>query len=238
MNTVAERIILARGTTSRRAFAIEIGTTESTLRNYELGTTQPTAEFLEVLCNKLRILPEWLLLGSGPMRPDEDAPAPRQAATQGMERVVPGQQLKTVECQDCEFTLVPLAEAVLSAGNGSFEAGGAIEEHYAFRTDWVRRKGQANQMVLMRVAGDSMAPEIKNKDLVLIDQSNKRLQPSFIYAVAVEDMVYLKQANAMPGKIILTSYNEQYAPIEIDTGGDMEDSVRIIGRVVWWCREA
>ncbi|WP_027188199.1 LexA family transcriptional regulator [Desulfovibrio cuneatus] len=181
---------------------------------------------------------DWLFWGDELGPPGKGLPTPLLASPLNMERVVPGPALQVVECQECEYTLVPLAKAVLSAGGGSFECGGASDERYAFRTDWLRRKGQPGKMVLMRVAGDSMEPEIKDKDLVLIDQSDKRLQPNSVYAVAVEDMVYLKQANAMPGKIILTSYNTLYSPIEVDTNGDLEDSVHIIGRVIWWCREA
>ncbi len=76
MPTVSERLVTLRGNKSRRAFAEELGAKESTLRNYEQGTTQPTAEFLEHICNKLRISPQWLLLGHGPMKQDEpDSPS-------------------------------------------------------------------------------------------------------------------------------------------------------------------
>jgi phage repressor protein C with HTH and peptisase S24 domain len=50
-------------------------------------------------------------------------------------------------------------------------------------------------------------------------------------------LVYLKVVDAVPGKLILKSYNEAYAPLEIDTRGDLADGVRIIGRVVWIRRE-
>ena len=67
MNDFASRLEALRQGTSRRAFAQKIGITESTLRNYEKGVSQPDAQILVTLCQKLNILPEWLLLGSGPM---------------------------------------------------------------------------------------------------------------------------------------------------------------------------
>ena len=56
-------------------------------------------------------------------------------------------------------------------------------------------------------------------------------------AVSVEDMIYLKIVNAMPGKLILSSANPAYAPIEADTRDQLGDLVHIIGRAVWVGRE-
>ena len=136
-----------------------------------------------------------------------------------------------------EILMVPMVDAHLSAGHGSFEVSGDVTRHYAFRADFLMRKGQVAHMVLMRVDGDSMAPQIQNNDVVLLDQSQKDLRPGKIYAVGVEDMVYLKKVDAKPGEITLYSINEEYSPLRIDTRGDQEDCIRIIGRAVWWCRE-
>jgi phage repressor protein C with HTH and peptisase S24 domain len=136
-----------------------------------------------------------------------------------------------------EIMMVPMVEAHLSAGHGSFQVNGDVTRHYAFRSDFLMRKGQVAHMVLMRVDGDSMAPQILNNDVVLLEQSQKDLRPGKIYAVGVEDMVYLKKVDAKPGEITLYSINEDYPPLHIDTRGDQEDCIRIIGRAVWWCRE-
>ena len=148
---------------------------------------------------------------------------------------VAGNQLRGVSGVDTLF--IPLVQARLSAGRGSFETGAESERHYGFRSDFLRRKGNVSEMVLMRVDGDSMEPEIKPGDMVLIDQSQRSLRPGQIYAVGVEDMVYLKLANAAPGKLILSSTNAAYPPLEVDTRGDLESAVHIIGRCVWSCRE-
>ena len=82
-----------------------------------------------------------------------------------------------------------------------------------------------------------MQPQIMHNDVVLIDQGQRDPVPGRIYAVGVEDMVYLKVVNAMPGRLILTSFNPDYAPIEADTGEQLADLVRVIGRAVWVGRE-
>ena len=52
--------------------------------------------------------------------------------------------------------MVPRVKARLSAGSGSLETSDDIEERYAFKSKWLRSKGQASKMVLMYVTGDSM----------------------------------------------------------------------------------
>lgn len=202
---------------------------------------------------------DYLLFGIGPMQRGWAAQAgvaPNGAAQPGMtregaaqhtrrklvpdgdtEKVVSVADQETVEAPSHQIIMIPMVEARLSAGHGSFETDGTSERKYSFRSDFLRRKGKLSEMVLMRVEGDSMTPEVRDGDVVLIDQSQTAPKAGNIYAVGVEDMVYLKRVNAAPGKIILSSFNTEYPPFEIDTRGDLESSVRIIGRVIWSCRE-
>lgn len=142
-----------------------------------------------------------------------------------------------VECLDCHLAMIPMVEARLSAGTGSFEVGDSSERRYAFRLDFLTRKGQPSQMVLMRVDGDSMEPQIFNNDVVLVDQSQTKPRAGGLYAVGVEEVVYIKMVDTLPGKIVLKSFNDAYPPLEIDARGDLADGIRIIGRAVWIGRE-
>ena len=196
----------------KQDLAAQVGVSLTTIQQYENGQL-PKGEFAVRLSEALRCSLDWLLAGKG----DAD-----------------GGVLDTPEAR---LVMVPMVEARLSAGTGSFETGGEILRHYAFRWDFLHRKGNPAQMVLLRVSGDSMQPRILHNDVVLIDQSQSDPVPGRIYAVGVEDMVYLKIVNAMPGKLILTSVNPDYAPIEADTCEQLADLVRIIGRAVWVGRE-
>ncbi len=140
---------------------------------------------------------------------------------------------------DENFCTVPLVAAKLSAGGGSLETEGDIIERLAFRKNWLSRRGAIDKMILMRVYGDSMEPYIQDGDLTLIDTSRKNIIPHTVYAVGVDDGIYVKSLETLPGqRLILRSFNERYAPIEIDMRGDLAESVRIIGKVIWWCHEA
>lgn len=116
--------------------------------------------------------------------------------------------------------------------------GATSERSYAFRMDFLLRKGNPDAMILMRVAGDSMQPEIMDNDVVLIDQSKRDIIPGKIFAVGFEEAIYLKRIDMVPGKVILKSVNEDcYPPISLDIQGDMAEQFRVIGKVIWSGRE-
>ena len=196
----------------KRELAAQVGVSLTTIQQYDNGQ-MPKGEYAVRLSEALRCSLDWLLAGKG----DAD-----------------GGILDTSEAR---LDMVPMVEARLSAGTGSFETGGEILRHYAFRWDFLHRKGNPARMALLRVSGDSMQPRILHNDVVLIDQSQSEPVPGRIYAVGVEDMVYLKIVNAMPGRLILSSVNPDYAPIEVGVGEQLADLVRIIGRAVWVGRE-
>ena len=135
--------------------------------------------------------------------------------------------------------IVPALETLVrvDAGHGSLEVGGDSERSYAFRSDFLHRKGNPRDMVLMRVSGDSMEPEIMDNDIVLIDQGKRDVTPGRLYAIGFDEAIYLKRIDILPGKVILKSTNAAYPPVEHDTRGDCEDAFRVIGRVLWCGRE-
>lgn len=179
--------------------------------------------WIELVAEKLNISSNWLLFGEGStLREVGSTPA--------------SVSRDKVAC-DVDMVYVPLVEARMSAGTGSFVTGGDTEKRYGFRADFLSRKGQMSQMVLMRVEGDSMEPEIHHGDVVLIDQSQNQPRPGALFAIGVEDLVYIKMIDTLPGKIILKSCNDAYPPLEIDARGDLVDGIRIVGKAIWLGRE-
>jgi len=133
------------------------------------------------------------------------------------------------------FVGVPKVRARLSAGGGSFETAGEVEGYVPFRGDWLRRKGNPARMVLMDVVGNSMEPEIRHGDMVLIDQGQDAVLAHAVYAVGLEDTVLVKRVEKRPGSLVLLSDNRDYAPIVLS--GDELEALRVIGRVLWVGRE-
>lgn len=243
--TVGSRIKKVRGAMSQEDFADAVGVSKAAIGGYERDKQAPGSAVIVSICERFGIEPSWLLMGKGPMMVVEDAGStppdiPDGAFSghpEGVSRIVPGSKPRVVECMDCHLAMIPMVEARLSAGSGSFENGGAEERRYAFRTDFLSRKGQISQMVLMRVDGDSMEPEIHHGDVILIDQSQTTPRAGAMFAVGVEDLVYIKMVDSKPGKIILKSLNPAYEALEIDSRGDLVEGIRIIGKAIWLGRE-
>jgi phage repressor protein C with HTH and peptisase S24 domain len=133
------------------------------------------------------------------------------------------------------FQQVPKVKALLSAGGGSFETETEIEEFYSFRKDWLGRKGRPKDMVLMDIIGNSMEPALKDGDTVLIDQSQKAVLAGAIYAVGFADTIVVKRLEKQPKELVLISENERYPMMRFRD--EEMNSIRIIGKVIWICRE-
>jgi len=134
-----------------------------------------------------------------------------------------------------EFCSVAKVKARLCAGGGSFESGSEVEGYYSLSSEWLVRKGNSRSMVLMDVFGNSMEPEFKDGDTVLIDESQKKIMAGAVYAIGIEDTIMVKRIEKHPSKMVLLSDNKNYAPIYLER--EEMDSVRIIGKVIWSCRE-
>ena len=216
------RLMRALDAASEAELARALGITPQSVSGARKRGEVPPA-WIQTCAAQTGVNAHWLFFGSGPMRLPEAA-----------EGELPSMQ----EDCDTELITVPLAEARLSAGTGSLEvSSNSNEGGYAFRSDFLRRKGNPRRMVLMRVSGDSMVPEIFDNDLVLLDRGQTEISPGRLYAVGFEDAIYIKRIDKLPGKIILHSVNPAYPPQSLDLRGDCADQFWVIGRVLWSGRE-
>lgn len=204
-----------------RALGLSAAEVEQTLARGDVPSAWVQACAAETGCNA-----DWIFFGRGPMR---------------LPLVEPGAMPACLMLEDCDddvdMITVPLVEARLSAGSGSLEVSSEQAGGYAFRSDFLHRKGNPRRMVLMRVSGDSMLPEIQDNDLVLLDQGQTEIVSGRLYAIGFEDAIYIKRIDLQPGKIVLHSTNPAYPPVTLDLGGDCAEQFRVIGRVLWSGRE-
>lgn len=224
---VYERIKIATNTQNDASVAAKLGISNQAVNNGLKKSTIPKT-WIMTLASKYGISSDWLLYGKGEMKLNDSNEENIQLSDSSK---------KIVSTFNEDFVLIPLVEACLSAGGGSFETGGNVTKEYAFRKDFILNKGNPANMVLMRVSGDSMEPEVYNNDMVLIDQSRTNILAGKIYAISFEDCIYLKRVDMIPKKIILKSENPAYSPIEIPISEDMENLFKVIGMVLWVGRE-
>jgi phage repressor protein C with HTH and peptisase S24 domain len=205
-----QRVFQATGVTSQTELASVLKINRSAITQARKKNSIPDKWILQ-LYKTYGLNPDWVETGSGQTF------------------------IKKSASSDSIFKNIPKVRARLSAGGGSFEVGSEIEGYYAFRKDWLTTKGNRNKMVLMDIFGNSMEPEMKDGDTILIDESQKDILAGAIYAVGIDDTIMVKRVEKHPNKLVLLSDNKDYSPIYLQ--GNEISSVRIIGKVIWISRE-
>lgn len=209
---IFERLKMASGATSDQELAVKLGLSKQSIADARSRKTVPPA-WIPKAALQFGVTTDWLFWGRTPQNTNQE------------------------QSGDVDLIRVPMVEARLSAGHGSLLVSGEVERSYAFRSDFLLRKGNPKSMVMMRVSGDSMQPEIMDNDVVLLDQSKTEIKAGRIFAVGFDDAIYCKRIDRVPGKIILKSVNPAYEPLEIDVRGQEADEFRVIGQVIWCGRE-
>jgi len=206
------RVFEALEISSQNRLAILLGINRAGITQAKNKGTVPDKWILD-LYRKYGINPDWIETGKGKMFIVE-----RNGSV-----VVP------------EYKSAPHVKARLCAGDGSFEVDENISDYWMFRTDWLKSKGVTSDMILINVYGNSMEPELKDGDTVLIDTSRKEILAGSIYAVGIDDTIMVKRIEKHPGKLVLISDNKDYETLYLSQS-EM-DSVRIIGKIVWISRD-
>ncbi len=205
-----KRIGEALSIRSQNELALNIGVNPSAITQARKKDTIPDKWILQ-LYRKYGLNPDWVERGIGPTF------------------------INSSNAAEAEFRQVPKVKARLCAGGGSFEVGSEIEGYYSFRKDWLLRKGAAEKMVLLDIFGNSMEPEFREGDTVLIDESQKDVLAGAVYAVGIDDTIMVKRVEKHPKGLVLLSDNTKYKPIYMEN--EDINRVRIIGKALWVCRE-
>jgi phage repressor protein C with HTH and peptisase S24 domain len=125
-----------------------------------------------------------------------------------------------------------------SAGHGALP--GSEEERHAvgFDRQWLKDLGlSAENLSIIDVKGESMAPTLGNGDTIMVDRGDaiERLRDG-IYVLRLDDALMVKRVALAPrrGKAGLTiSSDNPHYPNWPDVDPALVD---IVGRVVWSCR--
>lgn len=200
---------------SREALAKAIGVSLRTLQEHERGATMPKIGPLRRLAD-LGCDPTWFVTGR-----DGDGPS-------GLPVTLDLASLPA------ETVSIPHYAVQLSAGNGRLTADFNELERLVLPADWVRRVfgRPAAHLVLAGAAGTSMEPTIRDRDLLVVDTSDRRLTSGRVYALVVGDTLLVKRIErTLRGQIFLRSDNPVYQSEELTE--DLADTVRVLGQVIW-----
>ena len=129
---------------------------------------------------------------------------------------------------------VPRLEVGASAGAGALGGDERVRAHIAFDPAWLRRiaSGTPDQLSVIRVEGDSMAPTLSDGDEILVDRGDGggRLRDG-IYVLRIDEALLVKRLALNPAArtVSIRSDNPAY-PGWPDC--DLA-AVDLVGRVVW-----
>lgn len=228
-DNVFKRMKLAVGARSDTDLARTLGIKQSSVSSAKTRQQMPS-NWITYISMTQAVSADWLLYGIGEQSLSRIAPPADQ------QKHIPGDD--DIGGTKAEAIMIPQVKAKIDAVKGSFVHDKAETGKYAFRRDWAHRMGSPGHMVLMELFEESMEPQIQSGDTVLIDQSQTEVIMGCIYAVGMDDDVVVRYVDRKPGRLILRGANERWNDIEVDLkGGHASESIRIIGRVLWWCRE-
>ncbi len=202
------------------AVARSAGMYLGTLNRYRIGREMPVSALIS-LARATGVCLEWLATGSGPMLTTERSPGATQAAVNGLGTPQGYLSLPMVEVPGAtgpedRQTSIPKTDFVLFSE--------------FFLTQTLRRKPK--NLALLIAAGDSMAPTIKDGDLLLVDTSIRQIQASRIYVLLVGSALVVKRIQVkIDGSLVARPDNPIYEPEVL--APDQAKTPHIVGEVVW-----
>jgi phage repressor protein C with HTH and peptisase S24 domain len=132
--------------------------------------------------------------------------------------------------------LVPVKRVLIraSAGPGALADTERAHPYFGFDERWLRglTGSAAEDLAIIRVEGDSMAPTLNDGDDILVDRAgcNEALRDG-IYVLRVDDSLLVKRLAMHPlGKSVTVQSDNPAYPDWPDCG---LDDVHCIGRVIW-----
>lgn len=216
----------------KKTLAETIGLSESQLHRIVNGESTAKIDTVTAIADAAGVSLEWLVIGTGSMRPQsilDEAPC---AADQIREVSI--QQYGRRD--DDSYAYIPLYEVRAAAGHGSIINGERAIDALAFKHRWIRDELLANpaDLYLIKVDGESMEPALRSGDVILVNHRDNTVQRDGIYVLRMDDALLVKRLQTLPdGRLRASSDNPAYQPFDIDRERLGEDAVSIIGRVVW-----
>jgi phage repressor protein C with HTH and peptisase S24 domain len=193
--------------------ARSVGVSDNAIYKWLAGRGQPSVANLVALARAAHVSLEWLATGQ---EPPPDGRATSRASEHG------------------DYLFVPRYGARLTSSKGAAISSEQIIDYLAFRIDWVRDRLRVDprNLLLVEARGDSMAPTLKDADLLLVDVSEPRFHDDAIYLLRHNgDLAVKRLQRGFDGKLVIRSDNRAYEPIIAQ-----QSSVAVVGRVIWIAR--
>jgi transcriptional regulator with XRE-family HTH domain len=135
------------------------------------------------------------------------------------------------------YAALPGFTTQVSAGPGFLNAEHPEpEDWHLFAMAALRNvtRARPEDLAMVRVSGESMAPTLYNNDLILVDRSVRRMQGDGLYIIATGEEVQVKKVSRdFRTKTLVVASDNPAWPTVRDVP---EENLPILGRVVWLSR--
>lgn len=196
---------------------------------YEGGL--PNAETLIKIRESTGCNLNWLLTGKGSPYIDNDQAVEVRTHSDGTATDTLGNPVNLDE-----FVFIPRYDVYAAAGHGYPAEDDKPLFCMAFRRYWIENyvTRQLDKLSVIAVKGDSMEGVLNHGDNILVNHAETTPRDG-LYVIRIDNDLFVKQIQKLPGKLLVKSSNPAYEPFEIDLNDDSQN-VAIIGRVEWYGR--
>lgn len=191
-------------------FGKKIGITMRAVQKWENGESKPQNSTLKSLINTFNVNPDWLLNGTGEMFLDNTS--------------------KQQELSDI-ISIPYYPEVSAAAGSGALVYDENTVKHLQISSAIINISTGDN-VCLINATGNSMQPVIDDRDLLLVDLSQKLITDEGIYVIRLDTTLVVKRVQKILNGVILISDNPQYPPRELTADNFNENDAAVIGKVI------
>lgn len=145
------------------------------------------------------------------------------------------------ELKNDGFKYLPIrGDVSASCGNGVYVYDESQTAVYPVSEFLLKSLGASlTETDIIFASGDSMLPEIKDGDALMVDKSKKDVIDGQIYIIRLDGQLLCKRLQKIPPmKIKIVSDNQKYDPYYIDFSKVIDFNFEVIGRVLWYSRIA
>ncbi|HDM8240641.1 TPA: LexA family transcriptional regulator [Vibrio campbellii] len=207
MQTIADRIkaLRLREKLTQKELGKKIGVTSVTISKWELDTAKPKSHSLLKLCKVFNVDVEWLTYGHP------------TSASFGIKYTNQDELIKVPYFEDIEA----------AAGNGCVVSSEYADLELVIPKAFFNTR-VSDELVCLRVLGDSMEPDFKDGSIICIDTKKTKPIDGKTYVVNHGGMLRVKYIENVPQGIVLRSFNQNYKDILVSN----DESFCIVGIVV------
>ncbi len=143
-------------------------------------------------------------------------------------RLVSGGRSRAGEVSESGVVMIPFAPEVrLAAGTGEVVFEESPEVSIAVAAEALASWARPERLTCVRAAGDSMEPNIRDGDLVVVDPARTDPLDGQLFAVRTDGGLVIKRLRQSRGRWLLASDNRTHASHPV------AENDRILGQVAW-----